>query len=102
MLIRSQDKRTVIVLENKSSLFVEKFQNYPYGKLLGELSFIQAGNKIIGIYVTEERAIEVLDEICNAYLNLNIAKGSEFFGMNSSMGYFGGYVKNGVFQMPEV
>lgn len=80
MLIRTQNKRSVIVLENKSSLFVEKFQNYPYGKLLGELSFIQADNKIIGIYETEERAIAVLGEICNYY------KSNE----------------NVVFQMPEV
>ena len=56
----------------------------------------------LGEYPTKKQAIEVFDEICNAYLNLNIEKGGEFLGMNSSIGYFGGYVKNGVYQMPEV
>ena len=96
MLIRSQDKKCIYNLENMEEISIIKS--------LGEKNFfltISFQNKsrekyYIGNYPTEKRAIEVLDEICNAYLNLNI----ENVGMNSSMGYFGGYVKNGIFQMP--
>lgn len=98
MLIRSQDKKCIYNLENMEEISIIKS--------LGENNFFltisfpdkRKEKYYLGKYPTEKRAIKVLNEICNAYLNLNI----EYVGMNSSMGYFGGYVKNGVFQMPEV
>ena len=102
MLIRTQNKMCVCNIENMEGISI--------GKRLGDKGFFitmrfsseRADNCELGEYQTEQRAIEVFDEICNAYLNLNIEKGSEFLGINSSIGYFGGYVKNGVYQMPEV
>lgn len=94
MWIRTSDKKRVLFCGTVGKLEVDRCTE--------KVSKVLLNGEELGRYNTEERAIDVLDEICNAYLNLNIAKGGEFFGMNSSMGYFGGYVKNGVFQMPEV
>lgn len=106
MWIRSQDKRSIVVLERASSICVMKYRAPYCAKPLCEKRngdfFIEASGRIIGTYPTEERAIEVLDEICNTYLDLNIEKGNEYVGFNSNVDYFGGYVKNGVYQMPEV
>jgi len=52
-------------------------------------------------YYCEITFDEVLDEIINAYISLNKQVGREYNSHHIS-GYFGGYVKNGVFQMPEV
>lgn len=101
MLIRTQNNMCVCNLENMEGISIGKRGDDKFF-LTMRFSPERADNCELGKYPTEERAIEVLDEICNAYLNLNIAKGGEFFGTNSSIGYFGGYVKNGVFQMPEV
>lgn len=94
MLIRSQDKRSIVVLERASSICVMKYRAPYCVKPLCEKGngdfFIEASGRIIGTYPTEERAIEVLDEICFAYISLNSFKGNA------------PYVKNGVFQMPEV
>ena len=105
MWIRSQDKRSIVVLERASSICVMKYRAPYCAKPLCEKRngdfFIEASGRIIGTYPTEERATEVLDEICDAYISLNKQVGKEYRGNNPS-GYFGGYVKNGVFQMPEV
>ena len=98
MWIRSQDKKRIFDMTGSNIEIGIGNIVFGYGNTFDSNDI----STILGHYETEKRAIEVLDEICNAYLNLNIAKGSEFFGMNSSMGYFGGYVKNGVYQMPEV
>ncbi len=52
-------------------------------------SAIDNENRTLGIYKTEERAKEVLQEITEEYLNCNI----EYCGM--------GYVKNKVYEMPK-
>ena len=101
MLIRTQNKMCVCNFENMEGISIGKRGNDKVFFLTMRFSSEREDNCELGEYKTEERAIEVLDEICNTYLNLNIAKGSEFFGTNASIGYFGGYVKNGVFQMPE-
>ena len=98
MLIRSQDKKRIFDMTGSNIEIGVNNEIYGCGNTFG----CDDISTVLGKYPTEQRAIEVLDEICNAYLNLNIAKGGEFFGMNSSTGYFGGYVKNGVYQMPEV
>ena len=98
MLIRSQDKKRIFDMTG-CTLGVN-LKNEVYG--FGNNSLNEDPPTILGYYSTEERAIEVLDGICNAYLYLNIEKGNEYVGMNSNVGYFGGYVKNGIYQMPEV
>ena len=98
MLIRSQDKKRIFDMTGSNVEIGVNNEICGYGNTCTPDDI----SKVLGWYKTEGRSIEILDEICNAYLNLNIAKGGEFFGMNSSMGYFGGYVKNGIFQMPEV
>lgn len=80
MLIRTQNKMCVCNLENMEGISI--------GKRLGDKAFFltmrfsseRADNCELGEYKTEERAIAVLDEICNHYESN----------------------KNGVFQMPEV
>lgn len=102
MLIRTQNKMCVCNLENMEGISIGKTGDEKKFFLTIRFSSERADNCQLGEYQTEERSIEVLDEICNAYLNLNKEKGDKFCGRNSSMGFFGGYVKNGVFQMPEV
>ncbi len=98
MWIRSQDKKTIFDISG-CTLGVN-FENKICG--LGNNSSDEDTPVLLGSYPTEERAIEVLDEICNFYLNLNRETGNEIVSTNIGFGYFGGYVKNGVFQMPEV
>lgn len=87
MLIRSQDKKTIFDMSG-CTLGIN-LENEIYG--FGNNSLNEDPPTILGYYKTEQRAIEVLDEICNAYMNLN-----------SSIRRIDGYVQNGVFQMPEV
>lgn len=87
MLIISQDRKTILDMLG-CRLFVTK-ENHILG--YGNDSSNDDSLIFLGEYLTEERAIEVLDEICNAYLNLNIDHFCDY-----------GYVKNGVYQMPEV
>lgn len=98
MWIRSQDRKIIFDMTGSNIEIGKENQICGFGNTCTPDDI----STVLGRYKTEERAIEVLDEICNAYLNLNIEKGGEFLGMNSSIGYFGGYVKNGVYQKPEV
>lgn len=101
MLIRSQNKMCICNLENMEGISIGKTADESRFYLTMRFSSERADDCRLGEYPTEERAIEVLDEICNAYISLNKCMGKEFRSNNPS-GYFGGYVKNGVFQMPEV
>lgn len=93
MLIRSQNKKTIF---NMSGCTLGmNLENEICG--FGNNSPTEDPPTILGYYKTKERAIEVLDEICNAYESLNIEE-----KLGGRDGYFGGCVKNGVFQMPEV
>lgn len=101
MLIRTQNKMCVCNLENMEGISIGKILSDKAFFLTMRFSSERADNCELGEYKTEERAIEVLDEICNAYISLNKQVGREYNSHHIS-GYFGGYVKNGVFQMPEV
>lgn len=101
MWIRTQNKMCVCNLENMEGISIGKNGDEKKFFLTMRFSSERADNCELGEYPTEERAIEVLDEICNAYISLNKSMGKEYRGNNPS-GCFGGYVKNGVFQMPEV
>ncbi len=86
MLIRSQDKKTIFDMSGCTLRI--NLENEIYG--FGNDSPNEDPPTILGYYKTKERAIEVLDEICSAYISLNGFKGNT------------PYVKNGVFHMPEV
>ena len=101
MLIRTQNKMCVCNLKNMEGISIGRRGDDKAFFLTIRFSSERADNCELGEYPTEERAIEVLDEICNAYISLNKHAGREYNG-NHISGYFGGYVKNGVFQMPEV
>lgn len=62
MLIRSQDKETILVLENTSIISAGKV----YGK--NEKGYLVEANKslVLGEYETKEKALAVIDEICKA------------------------------------
>lgn len=98
MWIRSQDKKRIFDMTGSNIEIGVNNNIYGYGNTFGYEDI----STMLGKYPTEERAIEVLDEICNFYLNLNRETSSEIVSTNIGFGYFGGYVKNGVFQMPEV
>lgn len=101
MWIRTQNKMCVCNIENMEGISIGKNGDEKKFFLTMRFSSERADNCELGEYPTEQRSIEVLDEICNAYISLNKCMGKEFRSNNPS-GYFGGYVKNGVFQMPEV
>ena len=87
MLIRSQNKRELFVLEKISMVEVGP----KYGK--GETDWLIEINhqKTIGVYPSEKRAVEILDEICNTY---QYAKECETTGVGASQPEF-------VYYMPE-
>lgn len=85
MIIRSQDKGSIRNFNLISDLVISKNNNhweivacYPY--------FAQSdcAFSVIGEYSTEEKAIKVLDMICDFYVDCNCQ-----------------YVRNKVFQMPQ-
>ena len=101
MWIRSQDKLSMCNLDNIDCI-THSYSGNPKDTRFEIYAFNQEEKTILGYYQTKQRTIEVLDEICNAYLELNRKAGSELVSTNIGFDYFGGYVKNGVFQMPEV
>lgn len=64
MIIVSQDKRKIINFDNIAHIFIfkdsEKHYLIEYGKMTGT-------SELLGIYATEERAKEVLQEIISRY-----------------------------------
>lgn len=65
MLIRSQNKKNIFVLENSESVGIyEMFESGTY-KTAGYS--ICTNNCRMGEYSTEEKAIKVMDEICDTY-----------------------------------
>ena len=87
MLIRSQNKNVIFDMTGSNIEINSRNEIHGYGNTF-------AFNNIatfLGNYQTKERAIEVFDEICKAYLDLNVNHFCDY-----------GYVKNGVYQMPEV
>lgn len=76
MLIRSQDKKVIFDMTGSNIEIGLDNKIYGYGNSFNENDLYT----FLGKYTTKERAIEVLNEICNYYKS-NV---------------------NGVFQMPEV
>jgi hypothetical protein len=78
MLIRSQDKKTILVLENAKRISVgayeKKGKDYVYdgghGKINPNCFTVEYDGLFIAEYSTEVKAIKVLDAIENAYKNV--------------------------------
>lgn len=86
MWIRSQDKESIFNMTASNIEIGIQNEILGYGNSFGDTDIPM----VLGRYLSKQRAIEVLDEICLAYISLNSFKGNA------------PYVKNGVFQMPEV
>lgn len=64
MLIRSQSKKYIFNFDNIDSIYIDKYQKY---RICLEVVGKPTTWYKIGEYETEERALEVLDEIQDAY-----------------------------------
>ena len=77
MIIRSQDRRGLVNLENIDTVCISTEWEI--------VTFNGNVKSFLGTYSTEEKAIKVLDMICNMYAN-----------------YASGYtINNSIFQMPQ-
>lgn len=85
MLIRSQNKKTIFDMTGCTLFVTEENRILGYGNNCSKDDSLT----LLGEYPTEKRDIEVLDKIEEYFVSLNNE-------------YRFGYVKNGVFQMPEV
>ncbi len=77
MLIRSQDKKAIIAMENSCCIFIRPFGD---GKYFVDANFAGKRGVTLAIYSTEEKAIKVLDMIENFYSNLQYTRfvGSDY------------------------
>lgn len=85
MLIRSQDKKSIMNLDNIMRI------NVIVPPMCITERMIMANGAELGTYSTEEKAIKVLDKIQEEYLKCNC---------QPIMGNYG-FVRNSIFQMPQ-
>ena len=92
MLILSQDKCTIVNLDNIKTIELDRETDFKSIIIFRETNVTETGvcGLFIGHYTTKERAKEVLQEIIKAYLDCNV--------QNVLAEY--AYVKNIVFEMP--
>jgi len=97
MLIRSQNKKNIFVLENSESVGIyEMFESGTY-KTAGYS--ICTNNCRMGEYSTEEKAIKVLDEIYDTY---RLEKYTDYIYDTSAQASMPMVVaNNAVYQMPQ-
>lgn len=88
MLIRAQNKLNIVNLKNIDCINIEIIREESSRRRI--TSYNGDASTSIGDYSTEERAIEVLNEICNAYQYCN-----------ESYVHIGAIQPEFVFQMPE-
>ena len=96
MLIRSQDKKEIIVLESVVGLSIEFFGGEPH--IVANPK--NGGMKKLGIYSSEEKAIKVLDMIQNEYGTHYYGNGGPMATANFYIPPFK-YIPPKVFQMPQ-
>ena len=92
MLIRTQNKMCVCNLKNMEGISIGNTGDKKKFFLTMRFSSERADNCALGEYQTEERAIEVLDEICENYQYIKVG---ETVGVRMSEPQY-------VLQMPEV
>ena len=92
MLIISQDKCTIVNLDNIKTIELDEEKDFKSIIIFRETDEVETGvcGLIIGHYTTKERAKEVLQEIIETYLDCN---------EQSVLANYA-YVKNEVYEMP--
>ena len=92
MLIISQDKCTIVNLDNIKTIELDEEKDFKSIIIFRETDEVETGvcGLIIGHYTTKERAKEVLQEIVETYLGCN---------EQSVLANYA-YVKNEVYEMP--
>lgn len=93
MIIVSQDKCTIVNLDNIKTIELDRETDFKSIIIFRETNEVETGvcGLLIGHYTTKERAKEVLQEIIKAYLDCNKQSAYANFA----------YVKNKVFEMPK-
>lgn len=97
MLIRSQSKTTIIVLENCDTLDIEKREKNYY---ISSYNGSQESRCNIGCYSTVEKASKVLDMIQEEYTRHIYTSGGAFATLDAYAQAFG-FTPPKVFQMPQ-
>lgn len=94
MLIRSQDRKQIFYVGAMKNIIISPYEE-PLDALFehDEKRYVLFdGRSSIGGYQTEQRAVEVLDEICNAY---------QYTKVGEATGLYGSSEPQYVYQMPE-
>ena len=93
MLILSQDKRTIVNLDNAKTIELDRETDFKAINIFRETNEVETGvcGLYIGKYATEERAKEVLQEIIETYIDCN-----EQYCPSGL-----GYIKNKLYGMPK-
>ena len=89
MLIRSQDKEKIIILQNVGSISIRFISENGYAI---DAMFTGKTGETIAHYFSKEKAIKVLDMIQNAYVNYQYSKW---------VGYERETVIDCIFEMPQ-
>lgn len=81
MLILSQDKRTIVNLDNAKTIELDRETDFKAINIFRETNEVETGvcGLYIGKYATEERAKEVLQEIIKTYKNENCDTGEAMY-----------------------
>ena len=97
MLILSQDKRTIVNLDNMKTIELDRETDFKAINIFRETNEVETGvcGLYIGKYATEERAKEVLQEIINEY------KSQNYLVYDAETGSIKDVNKNIVFIMPK-
>lgn len=83
MLILSQDRRTIVNLENMKTIELDRITDFKAINIFRETNEVETGvcGLYIGKYATEGRAKEVLQEIIKAYIeNKKCQETNSIFG----------------------
>lgn len=97
MLIRSQDKKVIAVLENCDSIGICKLQDIYH---ICTFNGVEESRTSIGKYSTEEKAIKVLDMIQEEYTRHLYSNGGAMATVDAYVQAFG-FIPPKVFQMPQ-
>lgn len=76
MIIVSQDKRTIVNFDNIKTIELDRDTNFTAINIFRETNQVETGvcGLYIGIYATEERAKEVMEDIIDKYENIQVLK----------------------------
>lgn len=95
MIIVSQDKRTIVNFDNIKTIELDRDTNFTAINIFRETNQVETGvcGLYIGIYATEERAKEVLEEIIEKMQNKSFIDMTEE-GVTTE-------VSDGIYRMPK-